>query len=100
MKKYYFASKDDEMCYSMNYFKELMEYEGFDEIELIKAKRYYGEDYFWCKEFYTFEERSDNDCGKWSDGYAPRNGKSGCCKHYSLIFYEPSDKIFKLKTKL
>jgi hypothetical protein len=37
-------------------------------------------------------ERSEGGCGKVCKYYNPKNGKSGCCKHYSLKFYEPTDK--------
>jgi hypothetical protein len=92
---YYFASRYDEFCYPLSYFKELLEQR--DEMKLIKAVRSDMPGFFWCN-FYDFlGDKSEDICGKLCKGYAPRNGKSGCCKHYSKKLYECSDEFIILK---
>jgi hypothetical protein len=96
--KLYFASVNDEICYPLSYFKMLMEYEGYEEMELIEAEKSKIPDgYFWCKSYECICEKDDYLCGKICKGYEPRNGKSGCCKHYSLVGYDHTEKILKLK---
>lgn len=102
MKKLYFENDDSEMCFPETYFQHLMKENGLSEIEVLKAKKYKLDNVFWCKEFqeigqtgskFTFDQ-----CGHECKSYLPRNGKSGCCKHYSKTFYEPDEKIIlKLK---
>jgi hypothetical protein len=62
--------------------------------EAIEQKGVEG--YFWCNHFEAVSEKDGMTCGKMCNSYAPRNGKSGCCTHYSLKFYEPSEKTLKL----
>jgi len=96
--QYYFASRYDEFCYPLSYFKELLELDGeWEEMKLYKAVRSYVPGWFWCHFFGAVGDKSEGTCGKLCDGYAPRNKKSGCCKHYSLIMYECSDEFIILK---
>lgn len=95
--EYYFASKDDEICYSLLYFKDLMEYEGYDEMILFKAVKQDVDGYFWCKYYQQPSERNEFTCGKWCDHYDPRNGISGICKLYSTQFFEASDETITIK---
>lgn len=96
-KQFYFASKDDEMCYEKSYFKSVMEYEGWSEMTLYKAISQYVSDMFWCNHFSAVLDQSENQCGFHCKGYVPKNGKSGCCKHFSKKLYEPSDETLIIK---
>jgi hypothetical protein len=92
--QYYFESENSELCYSKKYFQNLMEYEGWTEIEVIKAIPEEVYPYFWCEHYGTYGERGiDFSCGISCKHYTPRNGKSGCCKHYSKKFYSHGEKI-------
>lgn len=97
MDKLYFQNKDDNVCYNLIYFKWILVHENLDEIILFEAQRQYIGDVFWCKEYQTAGDKNEGTCGKFCEKYEPKNGISGCCKHYSLKLYEPSDKQFKLK---
>jgi hypothetical protein len=96
----YFASRYDEFCYPLSYFQEHLEYGGEyegEEMKLYKAVRSDVPGFFWCCFYDTVFEKDEDTCGKPCKGYAPRNGKSGCCKHYSLKLYECSDEFIILK---
>lgn len=95
--QFYFASKDDDICYHRSYFEGLMEYEGWDEMTLYKAKRQDVDGYFWCNHYEMVGEKSEGGCGMQCNAYAPKNGKSGCCKYYSLKMYEPTDETLLLR---
>lgn len=89
--KYYLRFKDDEICYNEEYFIELMKYRKLKEIQVFKAvpeKHYF---IFWCKYYRLCGDRGQ--CGKKCDNYKPRNGKSGCCKYYTNILYNPGEKV-------
>lgn len=91
MNELYFGSKDDIMAYSLDQFKDQMKEEELTEMTVYKAEKYKDDDYFWCREFLDYGEKGQDTCGRWCDKYNPRNGKSGCCTHYSTIFYNPTD---------
>lgn len=96
--KYYFADKSDTICYPLQYHKNLLEFEGWDELELFEAEPNKVDGFFWCHYYDSVGDKSESPCGKLCEGYAPKNGKCGCCKYYSLIFYEATDKT-KIITK-
>lgn len=91
-KKYYFdaSEQDPEQCYTLEHFRQELEYSGVDELTLIEAKPSYGSGYFWCKEFHEIGEVGEA-CGKQCHEYKPRNGKNGRCRH-SHHLYEPGEK--------
>lgn len=98
-KQYYFASKDDELCYEKSHFEDLMKEEGLSEMTLFKAQKQEGiDDFFWCKYYSLVGAKSEGTCGKNCGEYSPKNGVSGCCKHYSTKFYEASDETITIKT--
>lgn len=98
MKKLYFSGEDN-CCYDIGYWRQLINDEDTQEIELTEAIPYKLGGFFWCKEIMEIGEVGDLACGSHCPNYDPRNGKSGCCKHYSKIFYEPGNKKIILKNK-
>ena len=95
---YYFESIDSEICYNEDYFFENMIDEGKGEIEVFEAVPEKMTDVFWCKAEMFCGDNSGDTCGKQCPSYKPRNGKSGCCKHYTKHLYTPGGKItLKLK---
>lgn len=102
MKKLYFENESSDLCFPKKYFQELMEENGLSQIEVFEAEPFKIDYFFWCKEFQELGEISSSflfdRCGRECKSYSPRNGKSGCCKHYSKIMYEPGEKVI-LKQK-
>ena len=92
MSKYYFNAEevDAENCYGKQYWQEVADEEGKD-IELYEAAPDYGTDYFYCSEYGVVGDKTGSDCGKSCEGYSPRNGKNGRCKH-SKSCYTATDK--------
>ena len=98
MKKLYFENSDSPYCYEKSYFIQKMIKNGLTQIEVYKAEKEKVPGVAWCKEFRNLVEKNDvffsywNFCGKQCEKYAPRNGVSGCCKHYTKTLYEKGEK--------
>jgi len=68
-----------------------------DELTLYEAQRLQDVDgFFWCRFYEEPMDKTEGGCGKNCEGYKPRNGFNGCCRHYSLKFYEPTDKCITI----
>ena len=91
--KLYFKTNVDERCLPLSYFTWLMDFDYLHDLTLYEAERQDVDGFFWCREYEAPMDKNEGGCGKDCEFYIPRNGKSGCCKHYSLKFYEPSDKV-------
>lgn len=98
--KLYFNKKHDEgfWCRPLTEWIKIAKEEGLTEIELIEAEKIKIDDMFMCKIFGAAFDNKQT-CGKQCNDYSPRNGKSGCCRHYSTTFYEMSDKKTTIKIK-
>jgi len=90
MAKKYFDKVDGEMCYTLDYYRDKMKFEGIEEMTLIESKPKFGSGFFWCKVHCFVGDKNEGTCGKLCDDYKPRNGKSGRCVH-SANCYEPTD---------
>ena len=86
-KQFYFKNEDAEVCYTEEYFKNYMEQEGITKIEVMQAVPDKEKGIFWCKHEAFCGDDSSESCGKQCNAYAPRNGKSGCCKYYTTTIY-------------
>lgn len=87
----YFLSVDDEWCHTRD---DIFEETNLDEVEAYVAERFKSKGIFWCKEHSFCGDDSRETCGKWNcDEYEPRNGRSGCCKHYSTVLYTAGKKV-------
>jgi hypothetical protein len=86
MAKYYFESQDSEMCYTLDYFLEKAEDEGYDKIELFEAVEDRGSGFLFCGAYDAVAE--EGSCGLKCKEYKPKNGRNGACifrgKVYSL----------------
>jgi hypothetical protein len=93
----YYSYKDDEECYLLSHFIDLINQgEIEDGIILEEMKREYGSNIFWCNLYDVIFEKGEGDCGfEQCVGYDPRNGKSGCCKHFVAPLI--GSKSFQLK---
>ena len=92
----FFFRDDDETCYTLQSQIDYMIDNGITEMDLWLAERETNAPCFFCKHFGECGYKSEGGCGKRCDGYKPRNGKSGVCKHYGYT-YEQTDRCFTLK---
>ena len=81
MKKHYFENEDSEMAFTKEYFIGEMKENELPEMKLMEAIPSKDKDYFYCYFAMEVAEKEEDTCGKWCDGYEPRNGKSGVCKN-------------------
>jgi len=91
MSKYYFQ-KDDEICYTLDYHRDYMNYNNLESLELFEGKRQKTDGFFYCTEFSEVGEVGES-CGKQCEKYQPRNGKNGICKHYGFLYEQTEKKI-------
>jgi hypothetical protein len=96
MTKLYFSDLEDN-CRPLSYWEWLMELEGVESLDLYAASKIGNSDYFFCRCFEAVGEKGF--CGSDCYMYNPRNGKSGCCIHYSKLLFEKTDEKITLKRK-
>lgn len=80
----FFSEHDDEMCSTVDYWKDYMSENFVDKLILYLAERETDTDYFYCKEYSAVGEKGE--CGKSCEGYKPNNGKNGRCKHFGYCY--------------
>jgi len=80
MPKYYFLT--DGYPYAMLK-KDIIETADTYPVEAIEAIP--DPNYFWCKHYGEVGEKNDH-CGRSCPAYDPKNGKSGCCKHFGKAY--------------
>lgn len=90
----FFFRQDDAMCYKLDAHIDYMLFNGINEMDLWLAECETKVSHFFCKAFGEVGERFQ--CGTWCQHYAPKNGKSGACKHFGYT-YEQTDRCFTLK---
>jgi len=90
MSKYYFLELDTEMCYSLEYIKDLIREQNLKEKEVYEAKLITDSEFMYCTIQGDIGEKGH--CGKDCKWYEARNGISGNCK-FNRGVYEHSDKI-------
>lgn len=93
MEKYFFENSDSEVCYNKKYFDIHMQEEGLTEMSVFEAIPDKIKGIFWCRKHKFCGDDSTVTCGKQCKEYAPRNGRSGCCKFYSTGIYIQGDKV-------
>ena len=93
MKQFYFKYSDSELCYSEEYFQDLMKNRGLKEMKVLKAEPEKISGVFWCKELSFSGDGTRDYCGKQCKKYKPKNGKSGCCINHSSILYSHGDLV-------
>lgn len=98
-KEFYFKSHTAEICYNEEYFQNYMNEYNIEKMEVFKAMPIRVSGVFWCKQYQAIgsNDYSSDGCGKHCKDYAPRNGKSGCCKHHSSRLYEHGEKTTLIK---
>jgi hypothetical protein len=82
--KLYFERHSD-FCYPLKDIKAHIKDAELKTLTVYPAIKTKVKGMIYCRHFQLVGE---NHCGKQCEAYAPRNGKSGCCKHLGSL-YEP-----------
>jgi len=90
---------DSLCCYTLDYYIEQIKKTG-KQIELEEAKREYGSDFFYCKEFKLVGLKSESECGSLCPKYDPRNKRSGRCRFNQNTFEGTGKKYVLTETGL
>lgn len=98
MSKYFFQTEDDDLCYPLSHFKDVLADTGESEMVLFEAVMEKDTEHFFCSFFGEVGIKGEGACGKECEKYSPRNGKNGRCKH-SKNCYTTNGKTFILKSK-
>lgn len=93
--KLYFGGKDEEYCFSKQYWIDRMKEAGETEMKAFLAKAVSSPDYFFCQAVDEMGEKGS--CGKLCEDYEPRNGRSGICKHNGRLYYPYKEVLIKSK---
>ena len=94
--KIYFSGIEDNFK-PLSYWEWLMEQEQIESFDLYEAENIQIDGAFFCNCFELAGNKGI--CGKECYMYNPRNGKSGCCKHYTNNIFERTDKKITIKLK-
>lgn len=96
--KYYFSNNDEfqEFCYTLPYFVEKMKELGVSRMVLFEAIPEYNSDAFFCTQFQEVGLKSDSDCGRLCEKYAPRNKTNGRCRFSSHTYIPGNECILVL----
>ena len=87
--KLYFETLDSEHCFSLEDIKDKMRADNIKTQTVYRAEiDKTVPDFFWCGAMGEVGEKGN--CGKQCEDYKPRNGKSGCCKHWGYL-YNPNE---------
>ena len=97
--KLYFENRFSTACYSEAFYQNVMIRRCIDEMSLYEAVPEKIEGIFYCRSAQLIIENDSEFCGRDCSIYSPRNGKSGCCRHYSKTIYTFGEKII-LKRKV
>ncbi len=86
-----FFTRESENCTTLDTIVDEMRYLHSTKCEVTLAKRTPNQDYMYCRLYQEVGEKGN--CGKFCNGYKPRNGKSGACVSLGSL-YEPTDQVF------
>ena len=99
MSELYFYHKDFEYAEPLWQIKDKMRINSVSEHTVYLAEKSKDRDAFYCTHYGEVGLKSEGGCGKICEGYQPRNGKRGMCKHQRPT-YEPSDETLIVRVKL
>ena len=74
-----------------------MKDQNIQELKVFEAQRILDEGFFFCKFQHDVGIKGES-CGKYCEGYKPRNGKNGRCR-FSSHCYEATEKAIIIKIK-
>lgn len=75
---------DENRCFKKHHIIDVMKVQGLKSVTANEAVTDKDDSLFWCKEHGQVSEKGI--CGKDCPEYAPRNGSSGCCKHFGPLY--------------
>ena len=90
MSKHYYHTPDSESLWPKSHFFE--DENPPDSVEVYEGVRVTGDGHFYCSEYDEVGDSRYSVCGNYCNKYAPRNGRSGRCRH-SKNCYEPGEKV-------
>lgn len=103
---YSIKGQESEICYPLEYWQEMLDngdlYDGNAkqlELEVWKAN-IPTDGTFWCKEDGEAYDCTESWCGSQCSSYAPRNGKSGCCRWWGPTFSPTGKTVIIRKSKV
>jgi hypothetical protein len=99
MSKLYFQDQHCEWPMPLELIKFYMIEDGIAERTVIVAEKCTDPDPFFCRHYQSVGLKSEGGCGKFCEGYEPRNGKWGMCLHQRPT-YEPSDETLIVRVEL
>ena len=85
----------DDITYTLATIKEWMRDNEVNELKAFKAVPTSDPYYMYCTRFDEIGEKGN--CGKFCEAYAPRNGKSGACRHLGKLYDEGEEVIIRIK---
>jgi hypothetical protein len=102
MAKLYFSEFDQTFAYELYIALDEMKKRGLSECKVYPAILVNNVDHFYCKAFDLVLDKFPvgHFCGEKCDEYKPRNGKSGCCKHWGFCYTPGDEMILKRDGKL
>lgn len=84
---------DEGWCYTEKAIRQTMEEEAIEELTVYRAQREKNSNGFHCREDGEVYLKEDMQCGIGCMAYAPRNGKSGICKHHRGTWESTDEKV-------
>jgi hypothetical protein len=94
-KPFYFAP-DALECFTLDEHRDIMRDDGLTTLTVYRAKPLPTSVAFWCRHHREAGESGDGMCGRHCNGYAPRNGKNGRCKHHTHCHEPDMDKPYTI----
>ena len=93
-KNRFFFGVNDELCYTLEDYLDIMKFKGLKQMDLFLAEREVGVPHFFCLAYGEVGEKGV--CGSCCKFYKPRNKKSGACKNFGHT-YSISERSFELR---
>lgn len=90
---------DDAHAYTITRHRQEMEEHGETERRLYRCRPMRGSDIFFCRHHQEVGLKSESTCGKECDAYAPRNGKTGRCRHSTHCGEPDMEEVYVIRAK-
>jgi hypothetical protein len=81
-----FPCDHEETCTTLAVHRQAMQDNGETERLLYRAVPDRSNQYFWCHQLQEVGTKEDGGCGLQCKHYAPRNGRSGRCRHHGHCY--------------
>lgn len=92
---YFQDPEQGENCCSLEYYKHYLRLGQLENpLRLVRGVRSDIPGLFWCKSVWALGAKGE--CGNCCTEYAPRNGKSGACKHFGFLYERDDSEVLEL----